>query len=63
MSDKLLREIRDRLTAIAALLVLLVVLVAIATGIIGYWHVKADALRGRAVTPAVNQSPRAGPFR
>lgn len=47
LNDRLLREIRDRLTAVVALLCLLAVLCGICVAIIAYWHVKADSARER----------------
>jgi len=47
MNDRLLREIRDRLTAIAAFLAMLVLAAWVALGIMLYWHLKADSARRR----------------
>lgn len=54
MSDRLLREIRDRLTALVAMTALLVVLAIVATGILFYWSVKAESLRQRLLKPPLD---------
>lgn len=57
MNDRLLREIRDRLTAIAALLCALLVVALLGVAVLGYWHFKVDALRRRTMDPVMQPTP------
>ena len=59
MHDKLLRQIRDRLTAIAALLCALVSAVLIGVAILAYWHIKVDRMRESILE--ANRPPASSP--
>lgn len=58
MNDRVLRQIRDRLTAIASLLGLIAFGLAVAISILVYWHIKLERARQRVVNdPAPIKTP------